>query len=176
MRLIIKEAGCSLDLPRVGLIRTPCNIEISGVDINLVLSTIKMNGISKYQIIEDDNVSLIQTLPKTTRAIKANKTIIIKEVINDKTNSIELTKLSNKVEQLIDNVYQLLDREIKSNINEHQKIPTNPKVEKLDDNLFVPEINLDDMEIHSNINQTDIDVENDISSSADILRELKGGK
>jgi len=177
MRLIVKDPGCSFTLPRVGLVRTPCNIEISGVDINLVIVALKMNGLSKYQIVEDEKPQVIKTLPKNTKIAKAKKPEkVIVQRIKDGVSSKELSKLNRKFELLMDGMNKLMEGgSIKPKKSFSKTVSTGPKIESLDDDEFVPEISLDGMEI-SDTKSEEIYVESDISESADILRELKGDK
>lgn len=177
MELIIDEPGYTLNFPKIGTIRTPCKLEFSGVNINVIISTLKMNGISRYKIVED-NSNKFRSLPEHSKVIKAKKPekVIVERVTN--TNSIELTKLNRKFDRLMDGLNQLMEKGIErpKPITKTVYIDNKPKIEDIDedDASFIPEIDLDGFEISSS-KSNEIFVDSDVSSSADILRELKGG-
>ena len=180
MKLIVEESGFSFNLPRVGMIRTPVELEIKESDINIIISTLKMIGISKYKIIGDDNL-YIHALPKNIRNIKAKKPekVIIERVKENTGDSIELAKLSKKFDQMMISIQELTEKGIlkPKQITKTVYVGEDTKVEKITndaDEEFVPEISLDGFEISSGTSN-EIDIESDAANSADILRELKEG-
>ncbi len=187
MKLIIKESGYSLELPGMGLIRTPCNVDITRCNINIVISTLIKNGVIKYSIVENPEESLT-SLPKNTKVIKADKTknVVVHKVENAN-NTIEFAKLSKRFTELQDFITKSFESVAKSTSLPPEYIERlrkedkkfNPKVEELivddSDDEFIPEINLDDLEMSGSKTEI-LDMDDNISSDVDILRELKGGK
>jgi len=176
MELIIEDSGYTFKIPKIGTIRTPCRLEFSGVNINVIISTMKMVGISRYKIVED-NRKQIQSLPEHSRIIKAKKPekVIVERVKENNSNSIELTKLNRKFDKLM----ELMEHGIEKPKVKTKTVYINnkPKIEDIDedDTSFIPEIDLSGLEI-SSTKSNEISVDSDAISSADILRELKGGE
>ena len=183
MNLIINDRGFSFDLPGMGTIRTPCKIDITRCNINIVISTLKQQGITSYKIVESPNHDDISTLPKNSKVIKSDKTknVVIHKV-ESSDNSIELKKLTKQFndlkELLIEKIVEVTavpksPKDINIPTEKIKSKNKNPKVEELDDDEFVPEIILDDLELSgSKVEEVNMD---NILSDVDILRELKGG-
>ena len=180
MKLVIDEKGYSFELPGMGFIRTPCNIDITRCNISLLISTLTKIGITSYKIIKSPEHD-ISTLPKNSKVIKADKTknIVIHKVENSD-SSIEIKKLMKQFTELKD----FLTKKIVEStaippklMKSHNKKISNkesPVVEELDNDEFIPEIILDDLEM-SGSKIEEISMDDNILSDVDILRELKGG-
>jgi len=180
MKLIIEDHGFTFNLPKVGMIRTPCELEFSYGDISNIITTLKMVGISKYKIIEDIK-HYEHSIPKNTKVIKAKKPdkVIIEKIKESDSNSIELTKLNKKFDKLLDGFNQLIEKGIekKKPFTKTVYINNKPKIESIDedDASFIPEIDLDGFEVSSSKSNEVYIESDDILSSASILRDLKGG-
>ena len=181
MKLLIESPGHVFSLPGKGLIKTPCNIDVSHISINSVISILKVNGVMKYKINEEPIKIKNKGLPKNISVVKGVKQpkVIIQQV-EDPNSSKEISKLSKKIDSLetfLSNISKKLDSP-KTIIKESS---TTCKVEKAmiidddDDDEFIPEINFDDLEMNkSKTIEVEID-DNSLSSNADILRELQEG-
>ena len=64
VKLLIKTKGMFINIPGLIPFRTPAEVDITKVNINLVISELKKNGIERYRIISDDSISLEKTIDR----------------------------------------------------------------------------------------------------------------
>lgn len=57
-KLIIKKPGIFMNIPGITPFRTPAKIDISKVDIKLIISCLNRNGISEYEVEDDEEVKI----------------------------------------------------------------------------------------------------------------------
>lgn len=175
MKLIIKEPGYSFVLPRMGIIRTPCKLNVDGCSISLIITTLKSQGITSYKLVEEPNIKKT-ILPEMSKVINKKviktETVIQKVIINDLSELVKLNRRFKNLEEGLDNIQHKLDNT--SNLNKIK----NPTIEELtDENIeFIPEISLDGMQMSKNNQEIQIDIDNDILANVDILRDLNGEK
>ena len=69
MKLVIKQHGLFINIPSIPPFRTPAEVDISKVPINMVIGEMRKNGIYKYEI-KTKNIELL----KNTISKLVNKT------------------------------------------------------------------------------------------------------
>lgn len=181
--LKIKEVGHSVEIPGLPITRSPVDIDISKVDLRLVLMYLKNAGISNYDI-----VSGVKPPKKVER--KAKPPIKkIKEKSNDSTNiddrfnRIErmLVKLSKKTmgntdpnkEQIINKLNELdkkIDEVQPATFIHKSSVKGEPDIEEFE--AFIPDIDVSDMKLTSSDSIQKIKQDDDLEDTADILAGL----
>ena len=190
--LIIKEKGHMINIPGIAPFRTPAKIDVSHVKLNLILGSLKNVGINDYEIVaKEDKEEITYTkedfeLPKKTGESSAelNK-------INERFNRIEgilknlLTKsssektsseeqITNKLNALEELSKRILEKEAVREIvyTSSKEKSKRPVVEDLDDELYIPNIYIDDMELKGSASEKIGEVD-DAEEAADMLSRLK---
>jgi hypothetical protein len=157
VKLLIKTKGMFINIPGLIPFRTPAEVDITKVNINLVVSELKKNGIEKYKIISDDSISSERTI---------NKMIVKRNSVRDNVTEIEKVDESNEILKNIKNqqksilkIEGLLEKFLNSDIltsktsyerkrTEEETSFTKPK-KKFDDSVddFIPSINLENIKV-----------------------------
>lgn len=161
VKLLIKTKGLFINIPGIMPFRTPAEVDISKVNVNIAISELKKNGIEKYKIIYGEDIPF-----KEYNKIKLKKDY--KENIN---NNSDLINSINNQQKSISKIEHLLEKFLNSNIfsnntivkkeNNNEFTKSN---KKFDDTVedFIPEININNIKIKGTsstkkiVNKTDL--------------------
>lgn len=177
--LKIRKKGFFIEIPGMPPFRTPVEANISHVSIPLVVSTLKAQGINRFEIISDTQgkeqiltqkdfvvdkknhdyegrfnklESLMNKLLKKQTSDLPSK----KEQINNRLNNIEKLLLKNKTK-----VIYTSDEKIKKSDEESH-------------DTFIPEIDLKGLEMKGKVSQKTIKQDkSDISNNVDLLSSIR---
>ncbi|HUU87797.1 MAG TPA: hypothetical protein VMX17_08600 [Candidatus Glassbacteria bacterium] len=185
--LKIKDAGHTVAIPGLQVVRTPVTLDISKLDIRVVSMYLKTSGIDKYEI--------VAKTPQGLKEIYTNKDFDIveprksepKEDLNKKFEKLEKMMeilLSRGVGNIIpdreqiNNKLDILENLLKDGIQFVDKTPARRKIVKGDElkieelDSFIPEVDIGDMKLSSdNIKKVKKD-DDSLEDSADMLSGL----
>jgi hypothetical protein len=190
--LIVKEKGHMINIPGIAPFRTPAKIDVSHVKLNLILGSLKNVGIDDYEIVaKEDKEEITYTkedfeLPKKTGESSAELNKInerfnriegilknlLKKSSSEKTSSEE--QITNKLNALEELSKRILEKEAVREIvyTSSKEKSKRPVVEDLDDELYIPNIYIDDMELKGSASEKIGEVD-DAEEAADMLSRLK---
>jgi hypothetical protein len=188
--LKIKEKGYTLSIPGMKTVRTPADIDISKLDMRTVVMYLKTLGIEKYEIVSQDNIEA-EVKKKNTKVFEISNRKRTKENqdVNKRIENIEeMLQLllfntrddSISEKEQINNKLEVLENLIRSNkhIQLVDKSPAlqyikrreqEPEIEELE--AFIPEVDISDMKIKSDIKIIKQD-SSEAQDSADLLSSL----
>ena len=188
--LRIKKKGLFIEIPGMSPFRTPAEANISHVSIPLVVSTLKAQGITKFEIISDTKGKEQVLTHKDFLVKKKEIKEYEKEDYEGRFNKLEslMNKLLQKPvsdtslnkEQITKRLYsieELLKRKEPTRVihvtkDESKEVDKEPKVEELED-TFIPEIDLEGLELKGEASQASIEQDKlDIDDSADLLSRI----
>jgi len=177
--LKVIEAGYIIEIPGLRVVRSPVNLDISKVGINIVLTSLKKSGIEKYKIIYKNSKGKKKIYTQKD-FIDVEKIEIKQDDTNSKINKLEtmmkllltreLSKSSIDKEQ-INNKLDNLENMFKSGI-QRVGILEGDEVENEDINSFIPEVDISDMKLNSDNIKTVKQDSNDNEEASDILSGL----
>jgi len=140
IKLIINKPGLFLDIPGLASFRTPVEIDITKLDANLIISILKRNGITDYNIISCEKEIKKQTVKNITKNNKeeTNNSQIIGDEILTKIENIN-ENMVNRIEKLLRNFLNndIIKEETNQKINKKEET-NNKEIEEED---FIPQIN-----------------------------------
>jgi hypothetical protein len=181
VKLLIKTKGMFINIPGLIPFRTPAEVDITKVNINMVISELKKNGIEKYKILSVDDISLERTINKMI--VKNNIVEIYK---ND--NSAEILENIKSQQKSISKIEGLLEKFLNSDILtskttfERKRIEneiefTKPK-KKFDDSVddFIPAINLDNIKLKGTSTTRRITNKTDLTGAEKLKNVTKNKK
>lgn len=190
--LVVKEKGHMINIPGLAPFRTPAKIDVSHVKLNLIISSLNNVGIKDYEIVsKEDKKEIIYTiedfefpkkmeessqdLNKIDERFNKIETILknlLKKSSSKKTSSEE--QITNKLNALEELSKKILEKEsVKEIVYTSSKETSNkPTVEDLDDDLYIPNIYIDDMELKGSASEKIGEVD-DAEEAADMLSRLK---
>lgn len=188
MTLKIRKKGLFIEIPGLSPFRTPADVNISHISIPLVVSILKKQGISKFEIVSDTQ-GKEQVLTQRDFAVK-NKNpkkekddyenrfnkleqlmtrLLQKQVSDTPSNKEQITNRLNSIEKLIK---KQETKVIHVTEKESKKVKKEPKVEELHD-VFIPSIDIKGLEIKGETSQRKIKQDKlDIDDSADLLSRI----
>ena len=186
VKLLIKTKGMFINIPGLVPFRTPVEVDITKVNINMVISELKKNGIEKYKILSDDNISLERTINKMTVKNKSIRNNIIEIYKND--NSSEILESVKSQQKALTKIEVLLEKFLNSDILtskttfERKRIEneigfTKPK-KKFDDSVddFIPAINLDNIKLKGTSSTRKITNKTDLTGAEKLKSVTKNKK
>lgn len=150
--LKIKETGHSIDLPGLPGIKTPTEINITKMDIKVVLSILRKHGITKYEIIGKDKEVVI----KKNKEQKIEPIIekVVETVYVRDENSIELKSKVENIEKLLLGFLRDFKNTTVVNV-ENKVVKSKLKEKEIDEEVsFIPKIDISGMTSKGTINQT----------------------
>jgi len=181
LKLKIKDKGLMVEIPGLPPTRTPADIDISKLDLNLVITNLRKHGINNYKI-----VSVIGD--------GIEKTIVAPQVVKKKeVKSLEVDKRFKKLEDMM---IELLGRKIESKSDLSQEQITNkldnleklierqkyvvvpstdsdePVIEELDER-FIPEIDVGGMSLKGDTSKIDVESDDSVDETADLLSSIR---
>lgn len=181
LTLVIDKPGLTIRITGIKELRSPVSIDISKVNINNVLSSLKRDGIVDFKIVED---GITRKPPRKTKRVVEEepedkkieeKVVIVEKVLNDfKQNNLE-SKLE-VIESLIRNI---LSTPAKETIIYKDGVPSEAKTKAKDeddyDPEFIPEINIGSMKTKKP-KIGSVTREEDLDSIVSSLRNIGGKK
>ena len=189
--LKVKQKGHLLTIPGVAPFRTPATVEITSVKLNMVIASLHNSGISDYEIIaKEDQKEVVYTKKDFELPVKKEQEQSDQDLVGERLDKIEkmLMELAKKErrkstnkEQTINKLDQLeeLSRKILEKESVREIVYTSSKesgegpiVEDLDDELFVPDIDIADMKLKGSSSEV-IGTLDDVDEAADALSQLK---
>ena len=159
VKLIIEQPGLTVYLTGMSPTRTPVEIDISRMNLNLVLSELRSQAIDNYKIHSD---IVIQNRKKQTKKIIVPK------------KEVDLTKKIENLELLL---YQLLEKEsnsktiIKEIIKEEPFKKVKKKKDDIDEETFIPSISTTGLKVEGQFT-TQSTEKDDIIDQVNLLKKL----
>ena len=134
IKLIIHKPGLVLNIPGIQSVRTPVEVDITKLNINLVISELKKNGIHDYKIISgEEKVKTEKILTKET-----NNLVIDHSEVLDKIDEVH-EKITKNVEKILND---FLNSQTKNTIKEDTLKQKPKKLSETIEEDFIPAINL----------------------------------
>jgi len=161
-KLLIKKQGLTIRIPGLPTFRTPAEIDISKVNIELVVAELKRHGIHNYKIKTEDK--------KTVEKIKTNENIQIEFV----SGNDEILNIVKEQKETINNLKEILLNFINSNPQIDNKTKENQliKIKEIEEvEEFIPTINLGKSKL-KNAPSNSIKIRSDYKSSANNLKNI----
>ena len=183
LKLKIKEKGLMVEIPGLPPTRTPADINISNVDLNLVIAHLRKNGISNYKIVSVIGDGIEQT-------------IAVPQVVQKKESKKSSFEVDQRFQKLEDMMIELLKRNVESKSNLSQEQITNkldkleklierqkyavvpstdfdePKIEELDER-FIPDIDVEGMSLKGDTGKVDVERDESADEAADLLSSIR---
>ena len=158
--LVIKKSGLFIEIPGLPSIRTPTELDITEVDVNIVLTSLKKYGLTDFKIV--------------SKVIKKKKPIKKKE----KSARTDLKPIYERFDRLEELLKTVLKRPIEKKIIVRATKTTSssiPKIEELDErDDFIPMIDLSDLkESGESISKVSSDESTDVSENVEALKNSK---
>ena len=188
--LVINKPGFFIHIPGLTPTRTPVELDVSKVSIDLVLTYLKSQGITEFQINSSDEITKVyrkydwKNLTKKEQNIKEtvvdiNVNNILERFINSASQPKEVNINTADLEEkllLFTKTLEKLISQVPSTIKVIGGVQQEIKDEVPDEEKFIPDIKNVEMSIRgSNISTTIEDTnQQEISNIVDILRENKG--
>lgn len=134
--LKIKEPGYTINLPGIHNIKTPVEINVSKLSTDLVISTLRKIGVSKFEIINSEKRKI--PLPKSSE---------VKQEPESKTESKTIERIyvpddGAEVKSRLDKIEILLSKFVNDNTNKHQEVKTKKEKESEEKINYVPPVDI----------------------------------
>lgn len=133
IRLVIKEPGFFIELPKIAPFRTPAVVDISHVDLNLIITKLRKAGITNYEIKSGpDKIKTIRSKP-------------VEKSLEGLGTFENLKERFDKFEELLQEIVNKEpSSEVVKDFNEEVKIEEIEEPDK-----FIPDIDVSKMRIRS---------------------------
>ncbi len=183
LTLKITEKGHFITLPGMAPFRTPANINVSKIPLNVLIMKLKVYDIHEYEIVSELGDQKIVYKKEELEKIKEKDLNKI-----DKKFVKYFDKRLNKLENMIKNLVVPYEKsEVNINLNKEQiknviaemldqPIKKEFDVEELEeDEMFIPPVNIDGMKLKGS-EHTIIKQKENLEASADLLSEIQKEK
>lgn len=188
--LMVKQKGHLLNIPGIAPFRTPAKVDITNTKLHLVVSALHNAGIDYYEIIaKKDKKEIVYTKEdfepkkekKTDNSAKINARFnrienLLFQLVQKKPSrkGISEEQITNKLKTLEELSQRILEKEIVREIvyTSSQKGGEIPLIEELDENTFIPSIDISDMELKGTTSKT-VGTIDDVDEVAKALSQLK---
>jgi len=159
--LKIKDPGFLIEIPGIKPCRSPVDIDITKLNMRVVLSFLKSSSIINYQIVSEEESF------KPVRAVKKRvaSNVVTNPKIETSNENINLEQINDK----LDNLERLL-----SKTNHGKLIEKEPEVEEID--AFIPNVDTSKMKIKSKSLKIIKQDSEEVNDSVDVLSSLIKGK
>lgn len=181
-KLIIKEPGLFLRIPGMGDFRTPAEIDISKIDINLVLAELRRNGISTYKIHSDEQNERKSINKQKTDTKDKKYEDLLQSIQKQQTTIGNIENLlktmittSRNPEFSIDKITSLLNDFLQSDKTMTTETKKKSKIDESFDD-FIPEIDINKMTLKGSNSERVIKSDRNVLKNAESLKSLKGDK
>ena len=194
--LKIKDKGLFVDIPGALPTRTPAEIDISKCNLSLVDTYLRKMGITNYQILSAPKEKVIpkpsnmpdgsidqKTLNKRFTKLEEMVAKLLSEKQEDKSeNSEQITDKLNKLEilatKLLEKEPKVIERVVTKSVatktEKTRKIKKEPEIEELDNETFIPDIDISNMKMKGASKKTIKQDSVDLDDSADLLSRIMG--
>lgn len=173
--LIINQKGLFLRLTGIPPVRTPVKIDITRLNMTLLLSELNMHSVVDYQIISS---------PETKKKKEKIKDKPIDELLYNLKNDVgsksdnenvkkDLDEIKNLLKGLLDKPSTIIEKNIYTQGEIESKKASKRKKKISDD--FIPNVNIDNLELKSSNIET-IKSNSDISENVDLLSKMSKKK
>jgi len=190
--LKISEKGHYIEFPGMSPFRTPAEVNISHISINLVVSNLQSQGIKKFKIISDtkgketvltnNDFTVDNRSPKKRKIDTYEKRIdqletLIGKLIRHQTvepdsNTEQINNKLNNIEKLLEKQSTKVVQFTKKKQTKKIKKQKGPVIEELGE-TFIPSINVDAFEMKGNGTKIKIEQDNsNLDESADLLSRI----
>lgn len=167
IKLIIEQPGLFIEFPGVS-VRTPAEIDISRINIDLIISRLRGLGVTQYRIESDVNKKKEQKKPEQKELIKEK---VIKEVDESSINEV-LKKFLEYSGKRFDKIEKIISNMKLDNVDpEKQKVI---KRTENKDETFIPKIDISGMKVKGTINKSSTD-RDDLTGQIEALSKVKKG-
>ena len=200
--LKIKQPGLTIAIPGLNVYRTPVEIDVSKIDIRVVIMYLKTSGIKKYEIVAKNNEDvevytnkdfdvedqqLLKKYKQKKIETKKESTEISSKIKNydDRFNKLEgmiMQLISAKSSNPTTNSEQIINKiqELENKLSKMRVTTTSSEKISIDDDpvieeleTFIPSIDTSDMKMSSSNNVKKIKQENsNVEDNADLLSSL----
>lgn len=180
LTLKITEKGHYIDLPGMAPFRTPANINVSKIPLNVLIMKLKVYDITEYEIVSKLGDQKIVYKKEELEKIKEKDLNKI-----DKKFTKHFDKRLNKLENMIKGLMKpqpkpevninLNKEQIKNVVSELLDQPINKKLEDEEEDMFIPPVNIDGMKLKSS-EHIIIKQDENLEDSADLLSEIQKEK
>jgi hypothetical protein len=180
LTLKITEKGHYIDLPGMAPFRTPADINVSKIPLNVLIMKLKVYDITEYEIVSKLGDQKIVYKKEELEKIKEKDLNKI-----DKKFTKHFDKRLNKLENMIKGLMKpqpkpevninLNKEQIKNAVSELLDQPINKKLEDEEEDMFIPPVNIDGMKLKSS-EHTIIKQDENLEDSADLLSEIQKEK
>lgn len=187
--LRVRDSGFVVELPGIASFRSPAKVDITNIKLAHVITVLRNLGVQDYEIISrEGEKEKILTKKDFEKAKKKQKQDLSK--INERFNKIEkllytLAKkeskknipeeqITNKLNALEELSKKILEKEnVREIIYSSGKEMKTPVIEELDEDTFIPNIDLSEMELKGSSSEKIGEVDG-AEEAADLLSRLKG--
>ena len=185
LKLKIADRGLIVEIPGIAPVRTPADIDISKIDINLVVAHLRKAGINNYKIVSvigdgtETVVSIPQVLKKKVKEKYSSDPSVAKRFDRLESMMIDLLKQKSEsktdpnqeqITNKLDNLERLIEKQ------KYAVIPSTdsdePTIEELEDR-FIPDIDVEGMSLRGNTGKIVVEKEESIDKAADLLSSIK---
>lgn len=184
--LKIKEKGHLIDIPGMLPVRTPVEMNINKCKVDLVITSLRRQGIKNYEITEIDNVPTKKVKPEQSpkMVVKEDKSYrheinkkfsnlekMISELVINRTGNTNENKeqITDKLETLELLTRQLLDKQL-GEMLEEKLTKDEPEIEELE--KFIPDVDIKGMEIKGKTTKITIQQDEVDQDDVDLLSRL----
>lgn len=191
MKLVIKQHGLFINIPSIPPFRTPAEVDISKVPINMVIGEMRKNGIHEYEIKTKDVSILKDNISKLVNKSEMKKIQVSYEkdgvfITNNLYTNDEILNLVKTQSDTMKNIEDLLTKFLKTNqtrIIEKEtriveKTPEIPSKKIVDEDIdFIPTIDLSKIKVRGNSVGSNLKVDSKYTDTAskliDIIKKKK---
>ena len=186
--LKIKEKGIVVDIPGTKKVRSPVELDISNVDLNLVTMYLRKHGIENYSIVSITDSAQKEVLPRRLFSSKKKKESVswkdnlesrfskleglLVNMLGKKqdTNDTGTEQITNKLEKL-EKLSEEIIRKQETGTPVTVVKSDEPKIEELDEK-FIPSIDIDGMTMKGSTIKTLQSDSEDADEAADLLSSI----
>jgi len=188
IKLIIKEKGRYVNIPGIPEFRSPAKVDVTKIKLSLLIPSLHSCGIVNYELVSTDNKGQtvysgeeLQPPEKKQKDNELNNRLdrvesLLLKLVSDESShkgnsSEQITNRLNRIERMIRKGQKIVYHEVSSD--------KSPKIEELDDDKFIPEIDVSEMQLSG---KTTVVVgeksDEDVNDAVDLLSSLtkNGGK
>jgi len=196
LTLRIKSKGQMVQLPGSAPFRTPATIDVSKMKIRNLIGYLRQAAIEDYEIVATSDKGVREVYKKSDFDLPQKKDqdsdSAYKKAINKRFNRLEKlikrlvdnqdSKNTSNKEQTIDDKLNRIERLLEKRVVKeviHTRVTDGkiPDVEELEEERFIPSVDIDDMKLSStSAKSIEKRKSEDVDDAADSLSKLLGGK
>ena len=171
-KLIIKKKGLFISIPGITEFRTPAEIDITNINLGLVIAALSKTGVITYQIQTKDTDSLKDKLSLLFKKKENISIITEKDNITIDTRSDEILNLVKNQAETIKNIEGLLSNFLSSDYKDKGSSEESKKIKKIEEvEEFIPTINISKTKIKGS-STSSIKTKSNFSKAAENLSTI----